>query len=1432
MSQAYNMTVTTPFSVLFTGPALQNMSTIANYTFLARNLGNYTLQNVSLNIVYNATDMNISSFGAVVLNGNNSLTNPLVNITNTSGRIVTSSLFNLSPYSNASITFTFLLFNKSANWTTNMTMSAYARSNETGLIENASLNTTISYVNYAPYFTSTPPNATIVTTIPYGYKAAAYDANGDTITFSLLIAPSGMTINSSAGTINWTPTLLQTGMINVTLNVSDGKGGVAIQSYIINSTRYNSPPGFINLVAPNATEDSAYLFYANASDGENDTISYALDVKTDGMTINSATGAISWTANNTQVGNATARVNASDGVGNLTQITYSIIVLNNPPSVNTAPGTTAIQGVAYAYDSNSDDDGQGNITYWLTLSPAGMTINLTTGLVGWTPALAQIGLNSVTIRVLDGNGGIAEQNATINVSSALIAAAGSYPLPVSISQQVNVTVNATSIGSRTMSNLTLGVWYNTTDLTFVSSTPGASGVAVNGSIPFTNLSFNLANGQTGTVVLTFLAMNRTTSWNTTVYAMFNASDNGTIVGQNTSTRVDISFVNFAPQITSSPVIAAYVNQTYVYNASAVDGNGDILTYNLTAYPTNMTIDNASGAITWTPVASGNSTVTMQASDGRGGIATQSWTLESRILNYGPNITTSPGFFATEDSLYTYDVNATDLNGDVITYYLKSGPLGMTINSTTGLVLFTPTNTQVGTIVVTVRAMDPYGINDSQSWTLTINNNPPNITTTPPSSIAERMNYTYDANSTDDGQGTIMYFLDLSPSGMTIENSTGRINWTPATTQTGVQNVSLRVTDGNGGQAIQNFTINVTDTTPPNVTLVSPANATVYRNNSANVTFAASDNAGITSCNVLVNGTTFSMYSASGTLNLSVTVTGNISLSTGWNNVTVVCADKSGLLNVSSSIILFTDQTPPVVTITSPVSGGNTSGNATLTYSVSDATTDKVQILVNGAFVMFGNASGTIILNMNEGLGQTVTVLANDSVGWTSNASVTFNVDRTAPTSRIGANAAVLLKGQNGAVVNFTGVNSTDNGGIASYSWDFETADGILNADAGTQNATKNYTTPGPYTATLTVTDIAGNIGRSNMTLAVAQDTDGDGFPDQPLSGYTTDTCPLVYNTSNSAAACVNDTDGDGVTDATDFIYGNISNVIGNVQGLALVVGSTTNPNTASGAQTITITQNGNNLIQFSWNLTNTTRLHLYNITILRQTGGILIAGLPYPINKTVWLPKDSSSYNAVCVKDVAAQSFAEISGACTGTSELQVNCTGANQGKTCTDTGSYFTVTNLAYTIITSMTVGAGTSNTTTTVVTTSGGQAIVTSSSSSGSGGSFDARSGSDSDSKTVSESYTPFNAGATAVPTTTPASSAPKAEAQEPALVIVDNGEEIQEETEPEQSTRASDSSYYVGSPAQEGALTTVLIVLVVMMGLLVMVAIIAALVWALKR
>ena len=263
--------------------------------------------------------------------------------------------------------------------------------------------------------------------------------------------------------------------------------------------------------------------------------------------------------------------------------------------------------------------------------------------------------------------------------------------------------------------------------------------------------------------------------------------------------------NNPPVIASSPLETATVGEEYVYNVLATDPDGDDLTYSLTTNPsTDMTIEQNSGVISWTPTTIGNYEVTVEVSDGKLSDIQNFFITVSEPLNQAPVITPIPDATITEGETFTYPVEATDPEGDVMTYSLSTFPDGMTINPSTGVISWTPTTT--GNFEVTVEVSDGELV-ATQSFSIVVgtDNQAPVITPIHDTTVTAGENFTYPVEATDPEGDVMTYSLSTFPDGMTINPTTGVINWTP--TAVGNFEVTVVVSDGELSDT-QSFTVEV------------------------------------------------------------------------------------------------------------------------------------------------------------------------------------------------------------------------------------------------------------------------------------------------------------------------------------------------------------------------------------------------------------------------------------------------------------------------------------------------------------------------------------------------------------------------------------------------------------------------------------------------
>jgi len=251
----------------------------------------------------------------------------------------------------------------------------------------------------------------------------------------------------------------------------------------------------------------------------------------------------------------------------------------------------------------------------------------------------------------------------------------------------------------------------------------------------------------------------------------------------------------------------------------VDGDNDPLQFDLAASPGNMTIDSTSGKILWTPDAPGVYPVNVSVSDGN---ATSNQIFEIFVpgANRPPRITNTTLPDATVGVPYSFKVPAIDDDGDALTFILVNKTGNMALDSSTGVLNWTPEKS--GTCSVSVK------ISDSETsiiydFLITVrmasHNQLPMFTSKAVTASVLGLPYSYYAKASDQDDDVLSYTLITSPSGMAIDSLTGKIFWTPTTL--GNFTVKIKASDGRGGEAFQEFTITVLNRTRPTIEFITP-----------------------------------------------------------------------------------------------------------------------------------------------------------------------------------------------------------------------------------------------------------------------------------------------------------------------------------------------------------------------------------------------------------------------------------------------------------------------------------------------------------------------------------------------------------------------------------------------------------------------------------
>ncbi|MES2307337.1 MAG: Ig-like domain-containing protein [Verrucomicrobiota bacterium] len=902
---------------------------------------------------------------------------------------------------------------------------------------------------------------------PYSYEARAMDADGDTLTYKLLSGPSGATVNSSTGALSWNPTAA--GTYPFTLRVQDTKGGYDDQTFnvIVSNSALNHPPVISSSASSTAVAGRTFGYQIVAKDPDNNPLFYQLLQGPPGMVLNSKTGFLGWTPSASFVGSTVGvEVQVSDGLGGVDTQSFDVAVVarraNAAPLFASDPVTDAVVGETYRYVLQGYDQDKDSFSFSIGNGPEGLTLDPVTNLLTWEPFASQIGTQDVILRITDAYGDSTLQSFSITVTAA------NHP-PVFLSTP---PLNATTGYLYQYKFKTLDPDKDLVSYELKKGPPG-------------NVTFEATAGR-----MTFLpAFSDVGSYPIEIIAR---DSRGATTSQTYTLVISNTGTNELPTITSSPRLRVRLGDPWRYQVEAQDNNGDPLAYSIVFAPSGMTIS-ADGLMTWTPTSNqfGVNPVKIQVSDGRGAPVTQEFSLSvvSSNDNQSPKISTTAPLNAAVGKLWSYNLKATDADGDPIAYGLDQGPSGMTIDAATGAILWTPDKSQIGTQNVEVRAADPLGGADVQSFVVQVRgaNLPPTITSVAQTEAGITSLYRYAVTATDPEGDTITFKLLTAPSGMTIDSTSGVILWTPTSSQLGLQNVEVSAQDSFGGITSQGFQIHV-DTTVrnnPPVFSVSPqvriGTGLLYQ-----LTATASDPDGETVAYSLAQSPAgMSINSSSGLVSYQANTAGTFT-------VQIRATDpRGGVGRLDYSLTVGANQNPIISSVapTTAVVGqpvhylvnATDPENEKLTYTLSQAPAGAVL-----------NAIGTLDYTPTAAGSLPFTIQVKDASGGITLQSFTLVVtaDTSAPDLQLALSSNIVNPNEVAKIQ----VTAIDNAIVQSVTLQIDGLylgfDTTLTTPSGSGQKvfaqfSQSFAAPGLHTILVTSTDSSGNTSTQTAQLRVA-----------------------------------------------------------------------------------------------------------------------------------------------------------------------------------------------------------------------------------------------------------------------------------------------------------------------------------------------------------
>ncbi|HZV55613.1 MAG TPA: cadherin-like domain-containing protein [Rhodocyclaceae bacterium] len=493
-------------------------------------------------------------------------------------------------------------------------------------------------------------------------------------------------------------------------------------------------------------------------------------------------------------------------------------VANHAPTVaNPMADQTATQDAAFSYifaaNTFNDVDVGDTLGYTVTGAPSWLTFNAASRTFTGTPANADVGAATITVRATDGSGAWIEDQFVLTVAN------------------VNDAPVITSNGSGTTASVSVAE--NTTAVTTVTATDI--------DLPAQTLTYSIAGGadaaqfniNAATGALTFITAPNyevpTDAGANNVYEVSVQVSDGSLTDSQ-AIAVSVTNVNEAPTanadayaLSQNTTLSVVAGSGLLANDSDPENNS--LTAALVTGPAHGSLTlNANGSLTYTPTVgyTGSDAFSYKANDGSLDSNTATVALTVNVVNYAPTTTLVLLTPITEDSgprLITQAqllANVSDANGDPLTAtsLAISAGAGTLVNNGNGTWTYTPVaNDDAGvsfSYTVTDGSLTAAG---TATLDITPVNDTPTVANVMPDQAATQgaaFSYQFAASTFNDVDvgDTLTYSVSGVPSWLTFNAASRTFAGTPANADVGAATITVRATDGSGAWVEDQFMLTV------------------------------------------------------------------------------------------------------------------------------------------------------------------------------------------------------------------------------------------------------------------------------------------------------------------------------------------------------------------------------------------------------------------------------------------------------------------------------------------------------------------------------------------------------------------------------------------------------------------------------------------------
>jgi len=550
-------------------------------------------------------------------------------------------------------------------------------------------NFTLEVINTPPVIeTQNLLNAT--EDIPYERDYDSSDDDSGKIDWALYTSSnaSWLRINTTSGYLNGTPRNDDVGTYYVNVSCRDGHNGEAWSNFTL--TVLNAKPQIVTPNTLTATEGTYYQVDYNSTDDSvsqpiRDT-SWTLTTDSDWLNIDEVSGVLHGIPFNDHVGQSWVNVTVDDGHGASDFTNFTITVENKEPMITLKDHLTSTEDILYSVDCFSDEEGMGNVTWYLETNASFLSIDPGNGYLNGTPNNTHIGTFWVKVIINDGNGGSEDMNFTLTVVNAppkILTEDATTAVEDSL-YSVDYNCDDDGQGNVSWDLETTARWLSIDPLTGI-----LSGTPTNAHVRKYQVRVSVDDGNGGTAASDF----------------------------------ELTVLNTPASIlTRSPPETTPEDKYYLYDFNSSDDGSGTIIWDLATNATWLTINSTTGVIEGTPTNEHIDIFNVNVSC-KDGLSTDfvltSYRFSLRVINTDPVVIPKDldANMATVGVPYEVDYDCSDDGQGTMTWSLETDAQWLSINPTTGLVSGTPS--EVGSSFVTVSVADGNGGTGTESFTLTV-----------------------------------------------------------------------------------------------------------------------------------------------------------------------------------------------------------------------------------------------------------------------------------------------------------------------------------------------------------------------------------------------------------------------------------------------------------------------------------------------------------------------------------------------------------------------------------------------------------------------------------------------------------------------------------------------------------------------------------------